>query len=327
MEKKERVRAALAGQPVDRVPAAFWGHDYLREWSARGLADAMLEPFHRYDWDYMKVNPRATYYAEAWGNVFEPSGDPARGPATKSFLLHDAADLAKVRPLSGVAGPFAEQLEALRLIGEGIDGAYYIQTLFSPLSVIGRLAGGDLAAVRRWMTSAPEALKSALAAVAATLSEYAAASLQAGAAGVFFATTDWATADHLDPALYAEFARPFDLQVLASVRDASFNVLHVCRPRNFLPELLDYPVSAFNWADREEGNLSLAAAAARTPAAVMGGVAQRTIARGSPEEVAAEVREAIASTGGRRLLVAPGCSISPQTPPENLAAAAAARRA
>jgi hypothetical protein len=45
MNKRERVMAALAGQPVDRVPASFWGHDFLREWTAQGLADAMLESF------------------------------------------------------------------------------------------------------------------------------------------------------------------------------------------------------------------------------------------------------------------------------------------
>jgi uroporphyrinogen decarboxylase len=47
---------------------------------------------------------------------------------------------------------------------------------------------------------------------------------------------------------------------------------------------------------------------------------------GTPDEVAAEVRQAIAETGGRRVLVAPGCSIPPRTPAENLAAAARAAR-
>ena len=44
VKKKERVRAALRGKAVDRVPTSFWGHDYLREWSPSGLAAAMVEP-------------------------------------------------------------------------------------------------------------------------------------------------------------------------------------------------------------------------------------------------------------------------------------------
>jgi uroporphyrinogen-III decarboxylase len=42
--------------------------------------------------------------------------------------------------------------------------------------------------------------------------------------------------------------------------------------------------------------------------------------------VAEEVRQAIAQTDGRRVLVAPGCSIPPRTPKANLEAAAAAAR-
>ncbi len=30
MTKKERVRAALTGEPVDRAPVAMWGHYFLR---------------------------------------------------------------------------------------------------------------------------------------------------------------------------------------------------------------------------------------------------------------------------------------------------------
>ncbi len=47
MNKKERVDAALRGETVDRVPASVWGHDYVREWSAQGLAEATVENFTR----------------------------------------------------------------------------------------------------------------------------------------------------------------------------------------------------------------------------------------------------------------------------------------
>ena len=43
MNKRERVDAALRGQPVDRVPISFWGDDYLREWSAKGLGRVARE--------------------------------------------------------------------------------------------------------------------------------------------------------------------------------------------------------------------------------------------------------------------------------------------
>ena len=47
----------------------------------------------------------------------------------------------------------------------------------------------------------------------------------------------------------------------------------------------------------------------------MGGVSEKTtLPDGTPEQVEAEVREAIKETEGRRVLIAPGCSIPPWTP-------------
>jgi uroporphyrinogen decarboxylase len=314
--KKERVRAALAGEAVDRPPAGFWGHDFGREWSPDTLAEAMLEGFFRLDWDFLKVNPRATYYAEAWGCTYEPSGRPGEGPVTKSHVLHSASDLSKLGRVDVESGPFGEQLDALDLIGKGIDGDY-IQTVFSPLSVIGRLADSNLEAVRRWMDDEPALLRSALEAVTETLAGYSRASLRHGASGIFFATTDWGTTNILTSDLYREFARPYDLAVLDAVRGAELNVLHVCKTNNLLADLLDYPVHAFNWADREEGNASLAEIAAKTDRAVMGGVSRATLADAGPADAAAQVHDAM-ETGGRRLLIAPDCSVSPLAPAANL---------
>lgn len=328
MSKRERVRAALAGAEVDRVPASFWGHDYLREWTPQGLAEAMLESFRKYDWDYMKVNPRATYYAEAWGCRYRPLGDPTRGPETVDYVLKSAGDLERVRPVDAREGAFGEQLEALRLIAEGLAGEVpFVQTVFSPLAVIGRMANGDIEAVRGWMREAPQALHGALSAVTESLAAYAAACLEVGADGIFFPTVEWGTYNHATAEEYNEFARPYDLRVLKAAEGGWFNILHVCRPNNMLDILLDYPVQAFNWASAQEGNASLAEGLEKTERAVMGGVDQTgALLRGSPEEVTAEVREALRQTGGRRFLLAPGCSIFPQTPEANLRAAAQAVR-
>lgn len=72
MNKKERVDAALRGDPVDRVPASIWGHDFEREWNTQALTEALIENFTRYDWDYLKVNPRASYHAEGWKAKYRP---------------------------------------------------------------------------------------------------------------------------------------------------------------------------------------------------------------------------------------------------------------
>jgi len=71
MNKHERVAAALAGEAVDRRPVSAWRHFVDREQNADDLSAAMLEFQRTFDWDWVKVNPRATYFAEAWGNTYD----------------------------------------------------------------------------------------------------------------------------------------------------------------------------------------------------------------------------------------------------------------
>ena len=326
MSKRERVMAALRGQDVDRAPVSFWGHDFLREWSAEGLAEAMLESVRTFDYDYLKVNPRATYYTEAWGCRYTPSNDATQGPEPEHLVVREPADLASIGPVDVHDGPFGEQLRALRLIAEGLAGDVpFVQTVFSPLSVIGRLAS-DRTLAHRWMTEAPEMLHAALAAVTETLASYARACVDVGADGIFFATTEWATHDACTVEEYEAFGRPYDLQVLEAVGGAPFNVLHVCRPNNMLDLLLDYPAAAVNWAVHAPGNASLREVLAKTGKAVMGGIDERhALLQGTPDDVRAQAQEAIRQTGGRFLL-APGCSVSPETPAEQLRAAVEAAR-
>ena len=80
MSKRERTFAALRGDEVDRVPVSAWWHDFPREWSPEGLAEATLEAYRRYDWDFVKVNPRACYYGGDWGAHYQQSDQPQQQP-------------------------------------------------------------------------------------------------------------------------------------------------------------------------------------------------------------------------------------------------------
>lgn len=319
MTKWERVRAALRGEEVDRPPVGFWRHYYLQEWDPQSFAESMAGFAQEFNWDYLKVNPRATYYAEAWGAQFTPSGDPLQGPAVRDYPLKSAADLRPIEPLDPQSGPFGEQLDALHRIAKLLGNETpFIQTVFNPITVIGRLANTNVAQVRQWMQEAPDLLHAALSAVAETLAGYARAALEVGAAGIFFATVEWATRNAVTPEEYTTFARPYDLKVLAAVQAAEFNVLHVCRENNLLLDLLDYPVHAFNWAETSPTNPRFTGVLPRTTKAVLGGLDQQTLCNGRPEEIVAQLEEALRQTEGRRYLVGPGCSIPPNTPEANL---------
>ncbi|MDP6605789.1 MAG: uroporphyrinogen-III decarboxylase, partial [Dehalococcoidia bacterium] len=112
MTKKQRVRAALAGQPVDRVPVSMWGHDYLREGTPEDIVATTLEQYRGSDWDFIKFNPRASYFAEAWGSEFA-SSSAERGGAPTHNAVGSVAELAALRPFDPRGGVFGEHLTAL----------------------------------------------------------------------------------------------------------------------------------------------------------------------------------------------------------------------
>src|SRR5688572_17718045 len=97
LSKKHRVRAALAGE-ADRPPVSLWGHDFLREWTPDELVANTIEAYQPYDWDFIKFNPRATYFAEAWGNTYDRP-DEQRQPRPLAARVSSTDDLRAIEPV------------------------------------------------------------------------------------------------------------------------------------------------------------------------------------------------------------------------------------
>jgi len=322
MTPRERVLAALRGDDLDRPPVSFWGHVYERESSARELVDATLERQGEFGWDWIKLNPRKHYHVEPWGVSYRYSGIPGEKPVLASWPVHGPADWAAIGERPYDAGALGEQIEAVGLLRRAQSDLPLLATVFTPLAVLAEMVEtpGEL---RAHMRSHPDIVRAALEAVTATYERFVPALIAAGADGLYLATTDWASRDLMSLDEYATWARPGDLRLLAAVRGAPFNVLHVCKGRNLLFELADYPVSAFSWDATDPTNPSLAEGLARLPGAVMGGISQEGALRETdPGRAIAEFRRGLELTGGGRWLVGPGCSIPPSAPAATLAALA-----
>jgi uroporphyrinogen decarboxylase len=319
MNPRERVWAALRGDVVDRPPISFWGHSYHRESSAEDLVSATLEFHARYGWDWVKLNPRKHYHVEPWGVSYHYPGVPDEKPVLDRWPIRDGDDWAKIGEVAHDAGALGEQLEAVRLLRSQLPASVpMIQTVFTPFAILGEMTREPKDLVRHLDTH--EALvRKALEAVTAVFERHVRAVIAAGAEGIYLATVDWASRDLMSPERYRDWARPGDLRLLEATGQAPFNVLHVCRRNNLLPELADYPVAAFSWAAGEPGNLSLGEGLARVRGAVMGGIAHEgALLRDDLEAISAELRRAFEDTGGRRWLAAPSCSIPPTTRPGQL---------
>ncbi len=334
--KRERVDAALSGETPDRVPVSAWRHFIPAEQNPDTLARASLDHFTTFDWDWLKVNPRATYYEEAWGSRFD-YGDYDKDvgvlPRKIESPIKTLDDVGAIKPVSPTAGVFAEQLELIRLIKAGIGGAHFVQTVFTPLSVLASLIaprkepGASLQdsvqanhdRLHQLLREQPEAAHAALSAIASTLAGFSSTVVDAGASGIFFAIVQLARKGVLSEEEYATFGRPYDLQVLQAVQGAPFNLLHICGAKSYFKSVTDYPVRAINWASVGHDNPSISQAASLTRQALVGGVDEHeTLQYGTPQQVIAQAHEAITATHGKHFLLTPGCAVNQAIPEANL---------
>lgn len=318
MTPRERVLAALRGQPVDRVPLSFWLHNFATENSAKGLADETARLAATFAWDFLKPQSRAQCFAEMWGLTYAPSRERATPYTVTREPLVTAADVGALRPVDPRTGALGEQLEALEAIRASIGpDVPVIWTVFSPLMVLPFLVRGGKTQALALMRSDPAAVERGLAAIAVTLADYARGCVAAGADGLFYAT-NVATATLITADECRRFQRPFDLPVLAAVHEAPFNLLHICGEHVLFDEFVDYPVTAFSWA-LLPGNPSLKEGHRRTGRAVVGGLpAKPHIASMTSDALVTRARAAVDAMAGRWLLLGPDCSINPDTPEDLL---------
>ena len=322
MTKRERVLAALGRRPVDRPPVAFWRHVPEIDHTARGLADAMLAFQRRWDLDLIKIMSSGVYCVEDWGCKVAYGGSPNGAKTCTQHAVQSVADWTELEPLEPGQGALRRELEALRLILEGrSDDVPVLHTVFAPLTIARKLAGdrlpGDL-------TDFPEAVMAALDVITETVIRYIAAVVQAGADGIFYATQD-ASRDVLDEEQHARFSMPYSLRVLESLKGASiFTVLHLHGRHIYFDRESTLPVAAVNWHDRLTSP-SLGSALGHFKGAVVGGLNEtETLLKGPASAVEAQVADAIQQTGGRGVIIAPGCVLPLATPDASLEAVVAA---
>ena len=306
---------------ADRPPIGAWGHTYREEWSASDLAAVTVERARRFGWDFVKFQPRASTFAEAFGSVYHPSGHRLRAPIMIKPAVPDLESWTSVE----VRNPqvFDDQVESLRAavreLGPDIP---VIQTVFSPITVGGYLVGKSQSRVVRELRKHPEVVGPALEKMAEALVDFSRRSIEAGAAGIFYAISGYAGRKVMKEDVYRDLVLPYDLAVLNALpRQAWFNVLHLCGSNLNFALARDLPAQAVSWSIHNQGNPSLREGRDLAGRAAMGGLSQRsTLVYGPASKIEDEVRAAVGDTGGRGLLVAPGCSVPPRVRDANLAA-------
>lgn len=309
----------MKGEEVDRVPVSLWKHWPVDDETPAGLAAVTISWQREFDFDLVKFMPTGTYGIEDWGaeTVYEPN---YRGVRTViKFGVTALEQWPRLKQLDVTRGYLGNQIEALRLTAAELKNEVPIlQTLFSPLTTARKLAGDRIFTDLRLN---PAIFKEGLQIIAETTARFALESIRAGAHGLFFAS-QCDTYRLLTEAEYQEFGQSYDLMVLKAVEgEAELNMVHAHGEDIMFDLMAAYPVQALNWHDRLTWP-SLKEAQDRFSGLLVGGVNEwQTLLTGPEEAIRAEIQEAIVQTGGRRLMVGPGCVIPGHTPLRHVRAA------
>lgn len=318
MSKRERLQAVLAGRPVDRMPIAFWRHWPIDDQDPEALARVTLEYQRRFDWDFLKVTPSHTYSVDDYGARHAYRGRLVGDRDHTERVVKRLEDWDRIQPLDVRKGALGRQLSCLRMVLERREpDTPVIQTLFDPITMARFLA--DEAYVVHFRRD-PERVGRALRALSETCAALAKAAIAEGADGIFLSTMG-ASYEVMSPAEYRQFGRPGDLAALQAASTGWLNILHLHGQHPMIAEVADYPVQGLSWHDRAAGPC-LAEVAKIFPGTLVAGIEQFNVLHfETPAAVEAQVQDAIAQAGGRRLIVASGCTY-PLTAPEcNLIAA------
>ncbi len=306
MDRAERMRATLAGKPVDRPPFSIWYHFGNQHASPERTAQVHLEYYDYYDLDFLKVMNDYDYPMPA-----------------KMESIESPEDLKRLQPFNIERSPLGNQLRSLEYIAKGLRGtALFMDTLFNAWNTVRRNLAKE--AMPMLMADHPEALLEALKIVNQNLIQYALASLDRGSAGIFFSVP--ASAEFVTPKQYEIFMRPFDLEFLNAVSGkGEGHILHAHGEKLYIDRLLDYPVQAISWADLN-GGPTISAMRQKTSLALMGGIDHVKFAYTSVKQIRRQVAESRVQGGATKFILAPGCSVPTYSFPPLIKAARDAGR-
>ena len=305
MNKIERVRAALRGAEVDRVPAGFWFHFAPEFRGGEAIARRHI-----------------AYYRQADPDILKVMNDTGYAPLD-DFYVTEPSDWARLRPTPLSDAHFQSHLEGLKAIVRELGREVLIMTTaFNPFHEVVAILRHSLTpeeaseeAARRLFVhharTQPEPLLAALQVMAEDLAcFYRACVCEAGIAGIYY-SAQGGERELMTDAEHARFVAPFDMHILNGLRGVAEVVVgHFCGRALNLHRFVDYPVQVANWA-HQSGNMSLGEGRMLFRGiTVLGGLDERgPLVYGPREALRREVEATLRQMGTRGFILGAGCTV------------------
>jgi uroporphyrinogen decarboxylase len=322
----------LRGEAADRPPnfdimMAFAAHYIGRPLSRfyldyRVLAEANLAVRGAFSLDI--VQTISDPYREAADLGLEVEFPEDGLPLRRVPLLAQPSDLRKLRPVDPATGRrMSDRVEAVRLLHERVGGEVPVLGWVEGALAATNVLRGDTALMLD-LYDRPEWVRDCLELMVEIEIAFARAQIAAGAD--FIGLGD-AIASQVSPAMYEEFALPYEQRIFKAVHDmGALARLHICGNTSRILGLMSQSCADIIDLDWMVDLRAAAACFGDSGPAICGNFDPvRVMLRGTPEEV----REAVVGCvvqAGKRSISAAGCEIPDGTPHENLLAQARALR-
>ncbi len=326
MNSSERVTARLLGKPVDRPPnfdimMAFAAHHTGRPLSRfyldhRVLVEASLSVHDAFELDIVQTISDPYREASDLGLDVEFPEDGL--PLRKKPLLVEPADASRLKPIAPTHGRrMSDRVEAVRLLRERVGGDIPVMGwVEGALAAVNVLRGDSTLMLDLY--DRPEWVKECLEFMVGIEIAFARAQVEAGAGIIGLGDS---IASLIAPAMYAEFALPYEQRIFAAVHEmGGIARLHICGNTSRILSLMSQSgadIIDLDWMVDFGAAASLYAD--HGPAICGNFDPVRIMLRGTPEQVHTAVIACL-MRGGKRCISAAGCEIPDGTPDENLQA-------
>jgi len=314
MNKHERFNAAIAGKPVDSIPAGFWLHFPEEDWFGERAVNAHLDYYRAVDPDILKLMNEYRYQMD----------EPIAG----------VGDWAKWKPLGVKGGYYQGELDLIANVADRMGGEAPLLATIHGVYICAHHGGrrpeitfDDPHILTKHLKENPRAVAPALDAVADTLTELALRSIDAGATAIYYSSIG-GEAWRFDAETFETWIKPYELRVLNAVKARGTPIiLHVCKANPRLSSYADYPADVVNWAVHSS-DFDLQYGRNLFDRTILGGLDDRsaTLLSGSAEAIASEVKEVVQAAGRDGFILGADCTLPTNTSLPQLRAAIEAVR-
>jgi uroporphyrinogen decarboxylase len=337
MNGKERIKALLNGNDVDRIAASAWMHVPSVDRDPDAFSRAMINFADDNDWDLLKVQLNAFYITEAYGADIEFFEQPPlkfqkikKLAEIKKYPIENLEDLKKLKKITVAESPVLQRdITSVKKIIDHYNGTkVVIPTLFSAYSWLSQMTAGREETVKEFIKQDKVAVANALTILNEVNKSVVDAYVEAGVDGFFFATS-YTSPLIVSEEEFEEFNRAYDEPLLKYINEKTwFNMLHIHGNADlYIEKLVQYPVQSINWENESVGIsperlTSAAKLRSLTDKVLVGGTDQFHDFYGSEEVVEKRLKERLdtllSEIPDKRFIFGAGCSLPLDIPADNI---------